>query len=73
MSRFDNINMAALARREPPHYTYKRKVYIGKTKSPNSGIVGQMMYYCKYILIYVSFDYMGLLGEAKNYKVRGGK
>lgn len=37
--------MAALARREPPHYTYKRKVYVGKTKSPNSGIVGQMMYY----------------------------
>ena len=54
--------MAALARREPPHYTYKRKVYVGKTKNPNAGIVGQMMYYCKYIIIYVSFDYMGLLG-----------
>lgn len=35
----------ALAQREPQHYTYKRKVYVGKMKSQNSGIVGQMMYY----------------------------
>lgn len=50
---------------------YKRKVYVGKMKNLNVGIVGQMMYYCKYILIYVFFDYMGLLGQVKNYKVWG--
>ena len=45
-------NMAL--KQETSSYTYKRKVYVGKMKrqtNQNQGIMAQMMYYSKYILL----------------------
>ena len=50
-----SVYVGALENMASPSYTYKRKVYVGKMKrqaNQNQGIMAQMMYYSKLILLF---------------------